>query len=181
MTNRDAVLPGKFLAMLAAYHALDRHADSAQTQQARAARAARIVADLTTSLQTPLVGKGKLAPWQLQRVTAFIDGHLDAELSIATLSALVGLSAQHFSQSFRRTTGLPPHRYIIEQRVARARHLLIETDGCCLAEIALACGFADQSHFTTAFRKSTGMSPGFYRRLWLAKDRNNGAPPSALI
>jgi AraC-like DNA-binding protein len=76
---------------------------------------------------------------------------------------LAGLSAKHFARAFRQSTGVPPHRWLIEKRIERAKALLLG-GGLSLAEIALACGFADQSHFTAAFRRGTGITPGAYRR-----------------
>ncbi len=85
------------------------------------------------------------------------------DLALEELAALVSLSAKHFARAFRQSTGTPPHRWLIERRLDRAKAMLVEGD-LDLAEIALACGFADQSHFTAAFRKLVGMTPGSYRR-----------------
>jgi AraC family transcriptional regulator len=106
---------------------------------------------------------GGLSGWQLRRVTDFMTEHTAEDLALDELAALVDLSAKHFARAFRQSTGMPPHRWLIERRVDCARALLVESD-LNLAEIALACGFADQSHFTATFRKSVGVTPGAYRR-----------------
>jgi AraC family transcriptional regulator len=106
---------------------------------------------------------GGLSGWQLRRVTDFMTEHAAKDLALDELAALVNLSAKHFARAFRQSTGTPPHRWLIERRVDRAKALL-STGDLNLAEIALACGFADQSHFTAAFRRGTGLTPGAYRR-----------------
>jgi AraC family transcriptional regulator len=89
--------------------------------------------------------------------------HAAEDLALEELAALVSLSAKHFARAFRQSTGMPPHRWLIERRIDRAKALLTEA-GLNLAEIALACGFADQSHFTATFRKIVGATPGSFRR-----------------
>jgi AraC family transcriptional regulator len=107
--------------------------------------------------------QGGLAARQLRRVTEFMNENAHHDLALEELAALVGLSAKHFARAFRQSTGVPPHRWLIERRIARARELLTTGD-LDLAEIGLACGFADQSHFTAVFRRGTGLTPGAYRR-----------------
>ncbi len=107
--------------------------------------------------------KGGLSGWQLRRVTDFMIERAADDLALDELAALVDLSAKHFARAFRQSTGVPPHRWLIERRIDRAKELLAESDHS-LAEIALACGFSDQSHFTAAFRKAVGATPGGYRR-----------------
>ena len=106
---------------------------------------------------------GGLAGWQLRRVTEFMNETADHDLALEELAALVGLSAKHFARAFRQSTGVPPHRWLIDKRLDRAKALLAG-GGLGLAEIALACGFADQSHFTAAFRRGTGVTPGAFRK-----------------
>lgn len=104
-----------------------------------------------------------LAPYRLSRVKAFIETHLTANMTLADLAGVAGLSAFHFARAFKKTTGLTPYRYVIERRVDKARECLADT--CLgLADVALACGFSSQQQFTTMFRKVTGMTPGAYRR-----------------
>ena len=107
--------------------------------------------------------RGGLAPRQLRRVTEFMGDHVGQELLLDDLAGLVGLSAKHFARAFRDSTGVPPHRWLTNQRIERARELLAAGD-LPIAEIALICGFADQSHFTVTFKKATGLTPGAYRR-----------------
>ena len=83
-------------------------------------------------------------------------------LSLTQLAALARLSSDHFAAQFRRSTGLPPHRYLLQRRIERAKELLA-ADGMSLAEIGYALGFPSQAHFTTTFRKLVGTTPGAYR------------------
>lgn len=107
--------------------------------------------------------KGGLAPAQLRRVIDYIDANLGDELSLAELAGITGLSPHHFGQAFRSATGKPPHRYVIEKRIHRARELLRDAE-VPIAEIAHAVGFSSQSHLTINFRRVTGVTPARFRR-----------------
>ncbi|MEO1454703.1 MAG: AraC family transcriptional regulator [Pseudomonadota bacterium] len=100
---------------------------------------------------------------RVRRVIAYIEAHIDDALTLADLADLAGYSVFHFSRVFRTATGQTTKSYIRQRRVARARRL-IETTNLPLVEVALCCGFAHQSHFTTVFQKETGVTPGDFRR-----------------
>jgi AraC family transcriptional regulator len=91
-------------------------------------------------------------PPRLASVTAHIESHLGERLSIARLAALAGLSASHFKAFFRRSTGIPVHRYVVQRRVARARRLL-ERGALPASQVALEAGFAHQSHMARWLRR----------------------------
>jgi AraC family transcriptional regulator len=95
---------------------------------------------------------------QLARVTAYIEAHLDEELSIARLAAVAGISASHLKTLFRRSTGLPIHRYIVQRRVERAKALLAR-GALPASQIALEAGFAHQSHMARWMRRALGVTP----------------------
>jgi len=107
--------------------------------------------------------QSRLAPWQLKRVTEFISANLADALQLCDLAALSGLSPSHFGRAFKGSTGLPPHRWHLNQRIERARAMLADANAS-LADVACATGFADQSHFTRVFSRTVGMSPGAWRR-----------------
>lgn len=96
---------------------------------------------------------------RLRRVIEYIEAHLDGNLSLAELAEVACLSPCHFSRSFKQGMGVGPQRYTVQRRVERAKALLRQGDES-LASIAAAVGFADQSHFTAAFRRETGTTPG---------------------
>lgn len=106
--------------------------------------------------------KGCLAPWQVKRATDYLLAKLDEDITLADLASSIGLSPFYFARAFKRSTGIPPQRFLMERRVERARELLAGSQ-MDLAEIALACGFAGQSHFTTAFKRHMGVTPGAWR------------------
>ena len=108
------------------------------------------------------VRKGGLSPDRLRRVLDHIEGHLSDDITQTQLAEVARLSSAHFSAQFRRSTGLPPHRYLLQKRIKRAKELLA-ADGMSLAEISYALGFPSQAHFTTTFRKLVGTTPGAYR------------------
>lgn len=72
-------------------------------------------------------------------------------------------SEYHFSRMFKRSTGLTPHRYVTERRIARARTLLANSN-LPLHEISAMLDFGDQSHMTTVFKRLTGITPGQFRK-----------------
>ena len=106
---------------------------------------------------------GGLSPRDLRRVCDFIKEQFAQDIGLDDLAALTGLSSKHFARAFKQSTGLPPHQYLITQRVEAAKRYLVNAR-TSLAEIALECGFSDQSQFTATFRKSVGLAPGAWRR-----------------
>jgi AraC family transcriptional regulator len=112
---------------------------------------------------SPPATRGGLAPWQSRRAQEMMRSRLDEAVSLAELARALSLSPSHFARAFKQTTGQPPHRWLMEQRIDKAKQLLIGTT-LSLGEIALACGFADQSHFTRMFSRVTHSSPGAWRR-----------------
>ena len=116
------------------------------------------------TIGTGSCARGGLLPWQLRRVREFIEAHLDDDPSIQDLARECRLSGSHFARAFRQAAGVPPHRWLTQRRIERAKAMLQE-NRVELAEIALACGFVDQSHLTRAFAQSEGCSPGKWRKL----------------
>jgi len=96
-------------------------------------------------------------------VERFIARNLDQSISIESLAVQFDLSVSEFSRRFKASFGEPPHKYLNTERIKEAKRLLRNTDWP-VAEIALAVGFSNQSHFTSAFRKSSETTPSQYRR-----------------
>jgi len=107
--------------------------------------------------------QGGLAPWQISRVKAHVEAHLDSTLRMRDLAAIARLSAGHFSRSFTRSFGVAPFAYVAGRRLARAQELMLTTNEP-LSQIGLACGLCDQSHLTRLFRRHVGTSPNVWRR-----------------
>jgi AraC family transcriptional regulator len=109
------------------------------------------------------VEHAKLASWQIRRACEFIEARLEGDPSIAEIARECRLSASHFARAFRQTVGMPPHRWLMQRRIQRAKELLA-TGELPLANIALACGFVDQSHLSRIFTQQVGSTPGRWRR-----------------
>jgi AraC family transcriptional regulator len=116
-----------------------------------------------SAAKTPDAG-GRLLAWQAHKVREYIDAHITDRLPVAELGTLVRQSQTHFSRTFRRTFGEPPHAFVIRRRLEFAADYMVQTDAS-LSTIALGCGFADQPHFCRAFRRATGLSPAVWRRM----------------
>jgi len=106
---------------------------------------------------------GSLAPWQAKRACERIGSDLRGKLPLAQLAAEFDLSVSHFARAFRGSIGIPPHQWLLQQRVNAAKQLMAVRD-ISLAEIAIAAGFANQSHFTRVFSNLVGVSPAAWRR-----------------
>jgi AraC family transcriptional regulator len=96
-------------------------------------------------------------------VAAYIEQHVADDIPLATLAELARLSPYHFCRSFKRTFGMPPHRYHASRRIERAKQLLADRE-LSVTTIALAVGFGDTSTFTAAFHRLAGQTPSRYRR-----------------
>lgn len=108
--------------------------------------------------------KGGVAPGVRRRLAEYIDAHLDSNITLGMLADTAGLSEFHFARMFRISFGMPPHAWIAERRLERARQLLKST-GVPLQQVADACGYADLSHFSHRFRAAVGVSPRQYRQI----------------
>ncbi len=107
--------------------------------------------------------KGGLAPWQERRAKEILTCEFSGDVSLQAIAAECGVSSGHFARLFRHSVGEPPHRWMLRQRVERAKSML-RTTSLSLAEVAVACGFCDQSHLSRCFREAVGSSPGAWRR-----------------
>ncbi len=124
---------------------------------------------MMTTLGTSAAGHA-LPGCRLRRVTEYIEQNLDKDLTLAELAGIVYMSPYHFARLFKYSTGVPPHRFVIGQRIARARGVLT-TPEPSVAQISRLVGFRTPSHFITVFRRVTGITPGAYRRAALRADR----------
>jgi AraC family transcriptional regulator len=107
--------------------------------------------------------RGGLAAWQQRRIAEFIEEHLDEDFPLAALANLVQLSTYHFARAFKRSFGIPPHRYHTHRRIERAKTLLADPKAA-VADIAVELGFSGASAFAATFRRGTGQTPTEYRR-----------------
>jgi AraC family transcriptional regulator len=143
---------------------LDRAADALNDDPAAAKECiARLCALLRADHDTVPPGGGGLAPWQVQRVKKHVDAALETTIRARDCAKIARLSTPHFFRSFKTSFGETFGDYVTRRRTERAQEMMIMTDQP-LCEIALCCGFADQSHFSRVYRRRVGSSPGSWRR-----------------
>jgi AraC family transcriptional regulator len=118
---------------------------------------------LDDSVPVLLPMRGGLAAWQQRRIAEFIEDHLADDFPLDTLASVAQLSTYHFARAFKRSFGIPPHRYHTNRRIERARALL-GNPKMSVAEVALALGFSGASAFAATFRRATRQTPTDYRR-----------------
>jgi AraC family transcriptional regulator len=106
--------------------------------------------------------RGGMPGTRLNRVLEYIAAKLHEDLSLAALAEVAGMNPYYFSRLFKQSTGLSPHRYVLEQRISRAQQFLRSSD-MTIFEASVRTGFADQGHFTKVFRRFVGVSPTEYR------------------
>ena len=122
------------------------------------AAASRLIRAHTTAASGRQARAGRMPDRMMRNVLAYIDEHLERDVSLAELAAVAGLSVTHFRSLFREAAGLPVHQYLIRRRVERAKSLLGETD-LTIGRIAAETGFAHQSHLARHMRRVLGVSP----------------------
>lgn len=106
----------------------------------------------------------RIARHRLRRAIEFIESELANDLPLSAIADAAGLSEGHFARGFKESTGLTPHRFLLERRLARAKELLRSTE-MTVARIAAETGFSSQSHLATAMRECSGVTPTRYRAL----------------
>jgi len=104
---------------------------------------------------------------EVRAVCDYLAVHATEQISLDTLSEIAGLSKYHLLRAFTKETGITPYSYLETLRIDRAKSLLRQ--GIAPAEAALSAGFSDQSHFSNAFKRFIGLTPGQYRRVFAEK------------
>ena len=127
------------------------------------ALAVHLLRQYGASPRAQVIYKGGIASRPLQRVIEYINENLPEALSLAELAGIAKLSPHHFASAFKDSTGISPHRYVVERRLDRARELLRRNENS-ISEIAHAVGFSSQSHLTAHFRRTMGLTPRTFRQ-----------------
>jgi len=126
-------------------------------------RATRRVEQRSENTLEPRPTANGLAPWQVNRVAAYIDSHLTTQMRGVDLAKLINVSTGQFFRAFKLSVGIPPFEYIRQRRIELARELLKRTSEP-MSQVAIASGLSDQSHLCRVFRRMFGQSPGAWRR-----------------
>ncbi|MDB5480014.1 MAG: helix-turn-helix-domain containing protein AraC type [Caulobacteraceae bacterium] len=142
---------------------LDQDREKAKASIARAASLLQFEFDRRTANADGGDSQGALVAWQVNRVRAYIDVHLETSIQIRDLAAVARRSTAYFSRAFKATFGETPHAFIVARRLHRAAELMLTSDDP-LSQVALACGFADQAHLCKMFKQRHGQSPAVWRR-----------------
>lgn len=159
---RDPLMRNLFLSLLPLM-ARPEHANSLVIDHVGLALTAHIAQAYGGVRDRSNLRRGGLTGHQEKRIRELLEAAIASDISLTRLAMECGLSTRHFSRAFQQSLGTPPHRYLLKLRVDRARELL-EKGSISLLEVALECGFSDQSHFTRVFRASTGVTSGAWRR-----------------
>lgn len=155
----DPVL-GQLARMLASTEDTDGHFNALCGEGLAYAMLAHVLSRYARETTISVTDNG-LPLWRLRRAIDYIDANLADPITLQDIAQHTGLSRMHFAMQFRITTGRTPHAFLLSQRVERAKSLLQE--GMPIVQAALAVGFQAQAHFTTAFRKMNGITPGRWR------------------
>jgi AraC family transcriptional regulator len=137
-------------------------ADTLYAQSLVQAVAAHVIKTAASRGAGPAPAPSGLPPRRLTQVTDYIHTHLAERVALDDLARVAGVSPSHFTRIFRASTGQSPHQYVLGQRLEQARRALLTTD-TAIADIADACGFADQSHLTRTMRRHLGLTPSALR------------------
>jgi len=124
--------------------------------------ATRLLTAHATTPATLPTAKGGLPAPRLRRALEYITTHLNRDLHLEEISRELDLSPFHFARRFRESTGQTPYQYLLDQRIARAQHLLRERDWP-VSEIAAMVGFSSPVNFARTFRQRTGQTPVQWR------------------
>ncbi len=124
---------------------------------------ARDHAEISPSRPPVALAKGLLDRRRLNRVLEYIEDNLESDITVSDLADAACFSLFHFVRAFHTAMGRPPHAYLSERRLDRAKLMLAYSD-TSLVNVAFACRFSGQANFTKAFTRTMGVSPGRYRR-----------------
>ena len=112
--------------------------------------------------RVPTVPKGGLPRYRLRRVLDYIGDNLAEDVSLSDLAELSGMSAHHFAELFKRSMSCTPHRYVLQERIERAK-IVLRDPGCTVLDAAAISGFPNPSHFARMFRRFVGVSPSQFQ------------------
>jgi AraC family transcriptional regulator len=122
-----------------------------------------LVRNYSTSRVATEATTAKLSPQQLQQAIDYIHDRVAQDITLSELAHVVQMSQYRFARAFKQSTGMPPHQYLLFQRIELAQKLLANKK-LAIGDISYQLGFANQSHFTATFRRFTTVTPNMYRQ-----------------
>jgi len=125
--------------------------------------AVHLLRNYSTLAKGPQLLVNRLSARAHKRALDYIEANLANDLSIGEIASALSMSAGHFAHAFKNTTGIAPHRYVMERRIELAKSLLRETN-LPVENIANLAGFSTHSHFCITFQKLAAETPSAYRR-----------------
>jgi AraC-like DNA-binding protein len=166
--SAEGILPAELAASLihlleCAKRYLDQDREKAKASIARASSLLKVEFERRNAAAEGGPSQGVLVAWQVNRVRAYIEAHLETSIQIRDLAAVARRSTAYFCRAFKATFGETPHAFVVARRLHRAAELMLTSDDS-LSQVALACGFADQAHLCKMFRQRHGQSPAVWRR-----------------
>ncbi|MFT0879110.1 MULTISPECIES: helix-turn-helix transcriptional regulator [Rhodopseudomonas] len=126
----------------------------------------------TGAVHEPQTTAAGLPKWRLKLVYDYVTMHLGEKVTLADMAAAARLSRMHFAALFLRATGMRPHQYLLQRRIAAAQELLLDANQPII-QIAIQVGFQTQAHFTTVFKKITGVTPAKWRETVLPQSSHS--------
>ena len=136
--------------------------------------ATALIVELFRIRPRPARGRGALSGYQLRAITAHMEAECVKPLRLAGLAARIGLSESYFSHAFKASTGLSPHRWLLQARVRRVQQYLRRPE-LSLSACAAAAGFSDQSHLTRVFKQLVGVTPAVWRKNHLSAAKRSAS------
>lgn len=138
------------------------------------ALAVYLVGRYAVKRRAPTGFRGGLPGYRLRRVLEYIGANLGEDLTLVELAALAGMGPHYFAELFRQSVGCPPHRYVLLQRIERAKHELQDPKRSVL-DAGLSAGFQNPSHFARMFRRFVGVSPSRFQSERMYRPASHGA------
>ncbi len=104
-----------------------------------------------------------LTPRQLKAAIAYMDDRIDQDVTVGGMAENLGMSPFHFIRMFKRSAGLPPHKFFVGRRIDRAKELL-RSPHLSISEVAEMSGFGGATQLTRAFQRFVGTNPSTFRK-----------------
>jgi AraC family transcriptional regulator len=151
----------QILAILASESARSEHINSAYTESVLIQLSTHLVRQYSKAVDSATRHCG-MSPSRLNKVLEYVAEGLEEQLRLASMAEVAGISPYYFCREFKKTMGITPYGYIVQQRIDRAKTLLQSTS-MSITEIGAQLLFATPSHFTATFRKLVGCTPSVFR------------------